>query len=130
MDDDDKKTFAEVLADLVLSGKAEMEFARLLGERTGDPLLLEAFRKVGYRVTRVENPRAAPHEVERQKRFGEEARRLAETVVEATPDPKSFAERYIHRLFKKSARGDAAAARDFAELTDGPAEWRIEKNDE
>lgn len=127
---DEKKTTAEVLAEKILSGTADLEAAKHIAERTGHPALLNAFRALGYRVEHRINPLSSPPEVERQKRFGEAARRLAESPVNATPDPKTFEERYIHRVFKRADGGDIKAIDEFVELAEGAAEWRIDKKDE
>jgi hypothetical protein len=131
MTDNDNETVTDVLVRKIADGSANMDVAKHIAERTGDPRLLEAFRKAGYRVSRVPDRQLTPSEAERERDFGAVAREIGNRRANEPLGLRgaSFATRYVMRLLSKAASGDITATEEFAELTDGPAEWRIEEEE-
>jgi hypothetical protein len=121
------KTMAELLAERVSNGTADMEAAKHVAERTGHPALLKAFLERGYRVQKRQDQQSSPAELERQRRFGEAVQRLFDGTPDVPPPaPTCFEEHYAHRLFKRSMDGDLQALGEAVELVEGPSEWQID----
>jgi hypothetical protein len=121
------ETVVDALAGAILNGTGDVENAREIAARTGHPVLLDAFRKLGYSVTRIEDPQPTAAEAERQKRFQKAAIALANSPAGQHPERTTFADLKVRQVFDKGTGGDINAIREFADLVEGPAEWLIVK---
>jgi hypothetical protein len=126
---DDQKTYAEVIAEMVVGSAANIEAVREMAERTGHPLLLDAFRELGYKVQRRHDAGQDRQERRQRRPFGQTALDLLDRIASQPLElePSNFEQRYVAKLIERAASGDFRAAKELADLTEGTAEWLIER---
>jgi hypothetical protein len=126
---DEPKTYAEVIAEMVVGSAANIEAVREMAERTRHPLLLDAFREPGYKVQRRHDAGQDRQERKQRRPFGQTALDLLDRSASQPLElePSNFEQRYVAKLIERAASGDFRAAKELADLTEGTAEWLIEK---